>query len=65
MIVGRWTDKESYWPGVTPDDTAVAFAPASGPQPLLAAQRRLDQFGARVPRVLLAEAGRRPGGALP
>ncbi|MFG2357878.1 phosphotransferase [Streptomyces sp. NPDC048521] len=58
VIVYRWAETENFWSGVEAADSADPFAPASGLVPFLAAQRTLDGLGARVPEVLLADAGR-------
>ncbi|MFF5210581.1 phosphotransferase [Streptosporangium sp. NPDC000396] len=58
-IVYRWAGEENFWPGADTDDAADPFAPASGLAPFLAAQRRLDGLGVRVPRVLSADDSRR------
>lgn len=54
MIVCNWADEENFWPGAAGDATDP-FAPASGLVPFLAARRRLDEIGARVPRLLWAD----------
>jgi hypothetical protein len=51
LIVYRWADEENFWPGAAGEVTDP-FAPVSGLVPFLAARRRLDEVGARVPRVL-------------
>ncbi|MGW1774980.1 phosphotransferase family protein [Streptomyces sp. NPDC002104] len=61
VIVYSWADEENFWPGGTAGEGAGGtdpFAPASGLEPFLAAQRLLHGLGARVPRLLLADAGR-------
>ncbi|GLY87653.1 aminoglycoside phosphotransferase [Actinoallomurus iriomotensis] len=55
VIVYRWSDEEDFWPGTRADDATDPLAPASGIAPFLAARRRLDEVGARVPRVLWAD----------
>ncbi|WP_329485768.1 aminoglycoside phosphotransferase family protein [Kitasatospora sp. NBC_01246] len=55
VIVYRWSDGENFWPGAAEDDATDPFAPASGLVPFLAARRRLDEVGARVPHLLLAD----------
>jgi Phosphotransferase enzyme family len=55
VIVYRWADEENFWPDPVRVDAADPFAPASGIAPFLAAQRRLAEVGARVPRLLLAD----------
>lgn len=72
VIVYRWADEENFWPDSTDDDVTDPFAPASGLAPFLAARRRLDEVGARVPRLLWADGTRQryavvediPGGTL-
>ncbi|WP_328624028.1 aminoglycoside phosphotransferase family protein [Streptomyces sp. NBC_00353] len=59
VIVYSWAEAENFWPAAGPIDAAHPFAPASGLVPFLAAQRRLDGLGVRVPRVLLADDSRR------
>ncbi|GAB3178682.1 phosphotransferase family protein [Streptomyces incanus] len=59
VIVYSWAGVENFWPGAEGIDAAHPFAPASGLIPFLAAQRRLDLLGVRVPAVLLADDGRR------
>ncbi|MYU54444.1 MULTISPECIES: phosphotransferase family protein [Streptomyces] len=59
VIVYSWAAAENFWPGAREADPADPFAPASGLVPFLAAQRCLDDVGARVPRVLLADDSRR------
>ncbi|MEU6521718.1 phosphotransferase [Streptomyces sp. NPDC046924] len=59
MIVYSWAESENFWPGSEVADAAHPFAPASGLAPFLAAQRRLDRLGVRVPGVLLADDSRR------
>ncbi|MET9352910.1 aminoglycoside phosphotransferase family protein [Streptomyces sp. NPDC006617] len=59
VIVYSWAEAENFWPASGPVDTAHPFAPASGLIPFLAAQRRLDGLGVRVPGVLLADDSRR------
>lgn len=64
VIVYSWADEENFWPATAAYGTAGAdgtdpFAPASGLEPFLAAQRRLHELGARVPRLLLADGSRR------
>ncbi|MEV6399419.1 phosphotransferase [Streptomyces sp. NPDC051907] len=61
VIVYRWAQEESFWPGGVEDDAADPFAPASGLAPFLAAQRALDGLGVRVPRVLWADGGGKRG----
>ncbi|MFF3562903.1 hypothetical protein ACFYXS_22950 [Streptomyces sp. NPDC002574] len=39
-IVHGWADDENFWPGAAPCAAGDPFAPASGPEPFLAAQRR-------------------------
>ncbi|MFB9834045.1 aminoglycoside phosphotransferase family protein [Actinoallomurus acaciae] len=72
VIVYRWADEENFWPESVDDDGTGPFAPASGLAPFLAARRRLDEVGARVPRLLWADGVREryavvedtPGGTL-
>ncbi|MBO2465351.1 phosphotransferase [Actinomadura sp. LCR2-06] len=59
VIVYSWAEAENFWPGAPETDPADPFAPVSGLVPFLTAQRTLDSLGARVPRVLLADDGRR------
>ncbi|MEV6332090.1 phosphotransferase [Streptomyces sp. NPDC051909] len=59
LIVYSWAKAENFWPAVEAIDVTHPFAPASGLVPFLAAQRRLDGLGVRVPRVLLADDSRR------
>ncbi|GGZ18205.1 phosphotransferase family protein [Streptomyces nitrosporeus] len=59
VIVYSWADNENFWPTAEDIDPAHPFAPASGLAPFLAAQRRLDGLGVRVPGVLLADDSRR------
>ncbi|MFD4549161.1 phosphotransferase family protein [Streptomyces sp. NPDC058466] len=59
VIVYSWAEAENFWPGAEDVDAAHPFAPASGLVPFLAAQRRLDRLGVRVPGVLLADDSRR------
>ncbi|MFD6327864.1 phosphotransferase family protein [Streptomyces sp. NPDC058442] len=59
VIVYSWAESENFWPGSEDADAAHPFAPASGLVPFLAAQRRLDHLGVRVPGVLLADDSRR------
>jgi hypothetical protein len=59
VIVYSWAEDENFWPAASVADPATPFAPASGLVPFLAAQRRLDSLGVRVPRVLLADDSRR------
>lgn len=59
VIVYSWAEAENFWPVAEAIDPAHPFAPASGLAPFLAAQRRLDSLGVRVPGVLLADDGRR------
>ncbi|KES08460.1 aminoglycoside phosphotransferase [Streptomyces toyocaensis] len=59
VIVYSWAGAENFWPAGEAVDPAHPFAPASGLVPFLAAQRRLDDLGVRVPRVLLADDSRR------
>ncbi|WP_327303539.1 phosphotransferase [Streptomyces sp. NBC_01298] len=61
VIVYSWADEENFWPGATAGegtDGTDPFAPASGLEPFLAAQRLLRELGARVPRLLLADGSR-------
>lgn len=59
VIVYSWAEAENFWPATEGIYAAHPFAPASGLLPFLAAQRRLDALGVRVPGVLLAEDSRR------
>jgi len=61
VIVYSWADTENFWPATQEGgiDASHPFAPATGLVPFLAAQRRLDGLGVRVPRVLLADGSRR------
>ncbi|MGV9350482.1 phosphotransferase [Streptomyces spiralis] len=59
VIIYSWAEAENFWPTTEGSDAADPFAPASGLVPFLAAQRRLDGLGVRVPGVLLADDGRR------
>jgi hypothetical protein len=59
VIVYSWAENENFWPTAEAIDPAHPFAPASGLVPFLAAQRRLDGLGVRVPGVLLADDSRR------
>jgi hypothetical protein len=59
VIVYSWAEDESFWPTEETADPAHPFAPASGLAQFLAAQRRLDGLGVRVPGVLFADDGRR------
>ncbi|GAA2432316.1 phosphotransferase [Streptomyces macrosporus] len=59
VIVYSWAEAENFWPAADDIDEAHPFAPASGLVPFLAAQRRLDRIGVRVPEVLLADDSRR------
>ncbi|MBL3671072.1 phosphotransferase [Streptomyces sp. M2CJ-2] len=59
VIVYSWAESENFWPGSEDADAAHPFAPASGLVSFLAAQRRLDRLGVRVPGVLLADDSRR------
>ncbi|MEY9484245.1 hypothetical protein RKD26_000039 [Streptomyces calvus] len=59
VIVYSWAEAENFWPAAEAIDAAHPFAPASGLVPFLAAQRRLDGLGVRVPEVLLADDSRR------
>ncbi|WP_254394145.1 phosphotransferase [Streptomyces buecherae] len=59
VIVYSWAEAENFWPAAEAIDAAHPLAPASGLVPFLAAQRRLDGLGVRVPRVLLADDSRR------
>ncbi|AJF69367.1 phosphotransferase family protein [Streptomyces vietnamensis] len=59
VIVYSWAEAENFWPAAEAIDAAHPFAPASGLVPFLAAQRRLDRLGVRVPQVLLADDSRR------
>ncbi|GAA3839163.1 phosphotransferase [Saccharothrix violaceirubra] len=52
VIVYRWTAEENYWPDAGDVDDTDPLGPASGPELFLAAWRRLDRLGVRVPRVL-------------
>lgn len=55
-IAYRWADGEDYWPaGETDGDLADPFSPGKGLDLYLAAHRRLDALGLRVPAVHLAE----------
>jgi hypothetical protein len=58
VIVYSWAEAEKYWPAAEVIDAAHPFAPASGLDLFLAAQRRLDRLGVRVPGVLLADDSR-------
>ncbi|MFI5761272.1 phosphotransferase family protein [Streptomyces sp. NPDC051563] len=61
VIVYSWADEENFWPGGAAGqgtDGTDPFAPASGLEPFLAAQRLLHELGARVPRLLLADGSR-------
>ncbi|SEL50152.1 phosphotransferase family protein [Streptacidiphilus jiangxiensis] len=58
VIVYRWAEAENFWPEGAGQDADSPFAPASGLVPFLAAQRRLDGLGVRVPRVVLADDSR-------
>ncbi|MFJ8980250.1 phosphotransferase family protein [Streptomyces sp. NPDC102282] len=55
VIVYSWADEENFWHGAAGGDARDPFAPASGLVPFLAARRRLDEIGARVPRLLWAD----------
>lgn len=55
VIVCRWADGENFWPGAAEDDRKDPFAPASGLVPFRAARHRLEEIGARVPHLLLAD----------
>ncbi|MGW2446325.1 phosphotransferase [Streptomyces sp. NPDC001675] len=59
VIVYNWAGSENFWPGQPGADARDPFAPASGLAPFLAARDTLDDLGVRVPRVLLADGGRR------
>jgi hypothetical protein len=59
LIVYSWAENENFWPTAEAIDPAHPFAPASGLAPFLAAQRRLDGLGVRVPGVLLGDDSRR------
>ncbi|MEU1013901.1 phosphotransferase [Streptomyces sp. NPDC005890] len=59
VIVYSWAEAENFWPAAEVIDPAHPFAPASGLAPFLAAQRRLDGLGVRVPGVLLTDDSRR------
>ncbi|MET8572071.1 aminoglycoside phosphotransferase family protein [Streptomyces sp. NPDC004783] len=59
VIVYSWAEAENFWPAAEAIDPAHPFAPASGLAPFLAAQRKLDRLGIRVPEVLLADDSRR------
>lgn len=59
VIVYSWAEAENFWPAAEGIDAAYPFAPASGLVPFLAAQRRLDRLGVRVPGVLLVDDSRR------
>ncbi|MEU9580754.1 phosphotransferase family protein [Streptomyces chilikensis] len=59
VIVYSWAEAENFWPAAEAVDPAHPFAPASGLGPFLAAQRKLDGLGVRVPEVLLADDSRR------
>ena len=59
VIVYSWAEAENFWSAAEAPDAAHPFAPASGLVPFLAAQRRLDRLGVRVPGVLLADDSRR------
>ncbi|MEU7061367.1 phosphotransferase [Streptomyces sp. NPDC046197] len=59
VIVYSWAGGENFWPAAEGIDATHPFAPASGLAPFLAAQRRLDGLGVRVPGVLLADDRRR------
>ncbi|WP_328883185.1 phosphotransferase [Streptomyces sp. NBC_00299] len=59
VIVYSWAAGENFWPAAEGVDAAHPFAPASGLVPFLAAQRRLDGLGVRVPGLLLADDSRR------
>ncbi|MFD5144492.1 phosphotransferase family protein [Streptomyces sp. NPDC058401] len=61
VIVYSWAAEENFWPGGAEAEGADGtdpFAPASGLEPFLAAQRLLHALGARVPRLLLADDSR-------
>ncbi|PWJ02982.1 aminoglycoside phosphotransferase [Streptomyces sp. NWU49] len=58
-IVYSWAEEKNFWPGRNGTDAGGPFAPVSGLAPFLAARRKLDGLGARVPRVLLADDSRR------
>ncbi|MEU9053501.1 hypothetical protein AB0D37_24285 [Streptomyces sp. NPDC048384] len=59
VIVYSWAEGENFWPAAEGVDAAHPFAPASGLVPFLAAQRRLDGLGVRVPGLLLVDDSRR------
>ncbi|MFD0342393.1 phosphotransferase family protein [Streptomyces sp. NPDC127117] len=59
VIVYSWAEDENFWPATRAEDPADPFAPASGMDPFLAAQRTLHSLGVRVPQVLLADDSRR------
>ncbi|MFG2303967.1 phosphotransferase family protein [Actinacidiphila glaucinigra] len=59
VIVYSWAEGENFWPAAEGVDAAHPFAPASGLVPFLAAQRRLDRIGVRVPALVLADGSRR------
>ncbi|MFF7250164.1 phosphotransferase family protein [Embleya sp. NPDC008237] len=59
VIVYSWAEAENFWPAGQGVDAADPFAPASGLVPFLAAQRKLDSLGVKVPGVLLADDSRR------
>jgi hypothetical protein len=59
VIVYSWAEGENYWPAAEGVDAAHPFAPASGLVPFLAAQRRLDRLGVRVPGLLRVDDSRR------
>lgn len=63
VIVYSWAEGENFWPAAGAVDAAGPFAPASGLGSFLAAQRRLDSLGVRVPGVLVADGSRRHGPA--
>ncbi|MEU3656637.1 phosphotransferase [Streptomyces sp. NPDC032161] len=59
VIICSWAEAENFWSGAPESDPADPLAPASGLVPFRTAQRSLNSFGARVPRVLLADDSRR------
>ncbi|MFF3166258.1 phosphotransferase [Streptomyces sp. NPDC003273] len=59
VIVYRWAGAEDFWPARTDAGPGDPFAPASGLAPFLTARQTLDGLGVRVPRVFLADGGRR------
>lgn len=59
VVVYLWDEAENYWPADPhAADPRDPFSPATGIEPFLAAHRRLDALGVRVPHLYLADRGR-------